>query len=220
MSKRENLTGRKFGRLTVVSLVGPDQHGCIVWKCQCECGVEKNFIAGNLRKKSRSCGCLRKEVTRENRTTHGCSCGVRKTKEYQSWSDMKKRCYNPKNSHYKYYGGRGITVCERWVNSFENFLADMGRKQSVYLLDRIDNDKGYFFENCRWVTTRQSAENRRYCIPIEFNGKKMLLSQFCRELGLERKLIECRIKRLGWSVQRALSTPVMRSPKTQQELFQ
>lgn len=208
MKRRENLIGMRYGRLTVTSLVGARR--CI---CRCDCGTEKSVDRGNLKSGcSQSCGCLRKEVARKEKTKHGHTVGRLMTKEYRAWKDMKNRCINPRVDSYKHYGARGITVCERWLNSFENFIADMGKAPQGHVLDRKDNNHGYSPENCRWVTPVKSSQNRRCCVPVEFNGKKMPLSQFCREMGLPYGVISLRIRR-GWTVDSALSTPPKRQHK-------
>ena len=209
--KRLDLTGKKFGRLTVKSLKCVNERSRTVWNCLCECGKETQADSGNLSQGNiRSCGCLAIEVTKARFTTHGCSGGKAKppTREYSSWRGMLKRCNNPKHEAYKNYGGRGISVCERW-NSFENFLKDMGERPDGYFLDRIDNDGGYSPENCRWVSIAESGRNKRCCIYVDFKGKRMLLMQFCKEQGVAYQTIYDRIFTNGWPVEKALSTPIM-----------
>jgi hypothetical protein len=149
-----DLTGIRFGRLTVVSLV-PSNRSPYYWHCQCDCGKTLNaepnlLISGGVK----SCGCLRKELLR----THGYS----HLWEYGCWWAMVSRCCNPNDSSYKNYGGRGIKVCDRWIDSFEDFFKDMGeRPGSEYSIDRKDNNGNYEPGNCRWATRSQQQRNKR-----------------------------------------------------------
>jgi hypothetical protein len=127
---------------------------------------------------------------------------------YNVWAAMKYRCGNPRCSSYPSYGGRGITVCDRWRNSFEAFLADMGSTYGPGLsLDRIDNDSGYSPENCRWVTMHQQAGNKRNNHNLSLEGETHTIAEWSRITGISDLTIDKRL-RLGWSVERALTTPV------------
>lgn len=152
-----NLTGRKFGRLTVRNLSGVSKHGNAVWLCSCRCGNTLLVVSASLRNgNTRSCGCRQIELA----TTHGHNNGGRKTGTYIRWQAMRDRCSNPNNSKYSYYGGRGIRVCKRW-KSFQAFLKDMGECPRSLTLERVDNDKGYTPSNCVWATRKEQIANRR-----------------------------------------------------------
>ena len=168
-----NLKGRRFTRLTVLAPAGSTRNHKRLWYCLCKCGKKVKIISSHLiNGNTKSCGCLSSEVSRakairRNKTqkpslTHGDLSNNSESSEYQAWRAMKDRCLRPKNAAFSYYGGRGITVCERWKHSFENFLIDMGRKpNSTFSLDRMNPNDGYNPSNCRWATKQTQVLNRR-----------------------------------------------------------
>lgn len=208
MGSKLNIVGANFGRLTVVEETTMRQQRAIVWRCLCDCGNETLVSTGRLRSgHTQSCGCKKVDGPHPSQKTHGHSfVDGKATSEYNAWSSMKSRCLNPKAPNYKDYGGRGITVCERWLDSFENFLADMGPKPSPeHSLDRYpDNDGNYEPGNCRWADGVQQSSNKRSNHLVMVDGEAMTVTEAARRKGANIVLVRSRIKR-GWSIERALS---------------
>jgi hypothetical protein len=162
--KRIDMVGLRFSRLTVVGFAftrNKQAH----WHCRCDCGNETIVARGNLMNRSVvSCGCKQREDRIKHghaNLTHGHAKPNAVTREYHSWMSMKQRCYDPKHTYFKDYGGRGIKVCARWRTSFENFLADMGPRPIGKTLDRKNSDGSYTPRNCRWATPLVQRHNRR-----------------------------------------------------------
>lgn len=188
-----DITGERFGRLVVLERAGTNDRGASLWRCRCDCGNEKVTRGFVLRQgRCRSCGCLQDEQRRAKRKT---DVGSEST-EYNTWEGMKARCLNPDSEAYADYGGRGIAVCARWL-SFENFLADMGKRPNGRSLDRIDNNGNYEPGNCRWATRREQANNKRSNHLVSINGRSMSLMSSCRELGLSYIVTRRRLELFG-----------------------
>jgi len=197
-----DITGQRFGKLTAIRVVG-SKNGAI-WEFKCDCGgVKISGRGGVVRSRYKvppSCGCISmSSVTTHKRT---------RTRLYKIWQKMKERCLNPKANRWKNYGGRGVKVCSRWVDSFENFAEDMEGTYANHLsLDRINNDGDYCKENCRWATPIEQAGNSSNAVHITLpNGEKVSLSEFARRVGLKPSLVTMRRLR-GWPEHR-LGEPV------------
>ena len=189
MRKKLDIAGQRYGRLTAIKFCGKDRNGKSMWLCVCDCGKETVCSLNNLRKgNTKSCGCLSREI--KPTKTHG----QRKTRLYNIWSLMKNRCAD---KTLKNYGGRGITVCDEWQNSFEAFY--QWAMQSGYndnlSIDRIDNEKGYSPQNCRWATNKEQSRNRRTNHYVIYEGEKYLITDLEKKIGLSRKTIARRIQR-------------------------
>ena len=204
MSAFKDITGQRFGQLTVLRREGSTPHKHTTWLCRCDCGVEKvitkpSLVSGH----STSCGCLQKRIMRDMNLSHGLS----KHDTYKIWKAMRTRCTNPNSHNYHNYGGRGISVDPSW-NSFEVFFKDMGpRPSKSHSIDRIDNEKGYSKDNCRWATQVEQCNNSRNCRIITYNGISKNLTQWEKHLGFSRGVIKGRLSR-GWSPEEAVSIPL------------
>lgn len=217
MGKPIDLTGQKFGRLTVVKRVEDHVSKCgrrqTKWLCQCDCGnlCEGETIALRHGDK-KSCGCLKSEkssmrMIARNIPKYGANI-TRGNRLYQVWCSMRQRCNNPNDHGYKYYGARGITVCDDWSDfrNFQKWALENGYKKGLSI-DRINNDKGYFPENCRWVDRYLQARNTRANHIIEYKGKAMTLREWAKRTGISEKTLSNRILS-GWPIERVLTEPV------------
>lgn len=194
------MIGKTFGRMTVICRNGSSPNNSVLFLCKCSCGNTKTTRGCHLRSGAvKSCGCLAKECSRISRPKHGHTLkGKRHT--YYSWIGMKTRCTYKKHPSYHRYGGRGITVCERWngETGFQNFLADMGERPPGMELDRIDNDKGYEPGNCRWATLVEQGRNRSNNHIITVGGVTKCLSEWAEATKTLKTTIRERLRR-GWS---------------------
>lgn len=197
MSKITIPIGKRFGKLTVIKYAGIINHKSS-WVVRCDCGTTKIIAGFNLTKKkggTKSCGCLRGGIT-----THGMS----NTPEYRIWRAMLNRCQNPNAKCFHNYGERGIKVCERW-QSFDNFIADMGRRPSPrHTIERVDNDDNYCPKNCIWATRKKQARNTRVNHILTLDGRTMCITDWSRETGINASTISFRLKS-GWSIRRTLT---------------
>lgn len=197
MKGEDDITGQRFGKLVVIEKTREkDGIGCYLWLCKCDCGGTCKVRRSTLRTRGKSsCGC-----NSGFQKTHG----KRHTRAYGVWAGMKGRCLNKSDQDYEFYGGRGITVCDRWLNSFENFYADMGDPPDGMTLERIKNNRGYEPGNCRWATRQEQNSNRRSNHRLRLT---MTIQQWADLLKIGRFVIASRLKR-GWTTKRALITPV------------
>lgn len=196
IKKVNDLTGKKFGKLEVISLADTNTRKTY-WVCKCECGNLKNvrsdsLICGAIQ----SCGCLKKKQDLINLTSNH-SHKQSKTRLYQTWQGMKARCYNKHNSRYHRYGGKGITVCDEWKNDFISFCnwANENGYSNKLTIDRIDNNKNYSPENCRWVDTKTQCNNRDTNIKITIGNATKTLTEWCEIFMLDYKKIYARYYR-------------------------
>lgn len=180
-------TGERFGRLTVVSRA-PNQGRRTAWFCRCDCGAESVALSEALTYGlTKSCGCLRREVTADRSMKHGHSVGRRMSKTLRAYFHAKARCTNKNDAKYEQYGGRGITFCERWASSAENFISDMGECPDGHSLDRIDVNGGYEPHNCRWATSYTQARNRTDNVFVDTKDGKVILKDYALHNGLNYK---------------------------------
>lgn len=211
MSQIHDHAGKKFGRLTVTKFAGLNKHKKATWHCDCDCGTSvvlaaRDFVSG----RTQSCGCLHNELLGKARHIHGQSD---RTPEYNVWKGMRQRCRNPNSEYYDRYGKRGIQVCKRW-DAFENFLQDMGERPGPeYTIERTDNDGHYEPDNCRWATREEQGNNTSRNVAMTHNGRTQSLRDWATETGINRAAIRQRILRRGWTVERALTTPIKENIK-------
>lgn len=200
MSDQFDLIGQTFCNLTVTERSETIKKRRM-WKCSCKCGGERVVAGKYLRNGDvKSCGCLRGYASTHSNCSHGEASIYTRTPEYDTWSHMKNRCLNTKNKDFKWYGGRGIKICERWLNSYEDFLSDMGRRPAGGTLDRKDSNGDYCKDNCRWITIQEQQRNKRSNHLITINGVTKILEDWCLDFHISRKTVHGRIN-LGWAIE-------------------
>ena len=210
MPKISDITGLRFGRLTAVQHIGkgPGKSRNHFWLCQCDCGASVSVNGSCLRLgQTKSCGCLQSDLAKavgDRSKTHG----MTGTSTYNVWVSMVQRCHNPNAKDYQRYGGRGIFVCDEW-QKFDNFLSDVGERPEGKSLDRVDNEKGYSPENCRWADAQTQQRNKRNSRLVTHNGKTMTLADWAEANGINPITISARIQN-GWDEVSAITTPVDR----------
>lgn len=198
--------GARFGRWTVVGDCAADPRNGTVVPCRCDCGTERDLRVAKLRfGRTRSCGCLRADAARSGMVTHGASIGGMRTPEYTAWKNMIARCENRGRREWMRYGGRGISVCDRWRSSFPAFLADVGPRPPGTTLDRINRDGNYEPGNVRWATWLAQQRNRNNNHRVTANGVTMSLAEWQERTGIPASTIRQRLAR-GMSPEAALSS--------------
>jgi hypothetical protein len=209
MTAVTNLTGKKLNRWKVIRRSG-SMGGRAAWLCRCRCGVIRVVVGTSLTgNSSKSCGCLDREKKRQRRGVHNPAYkhGMTNTPTFGCWSSMINRCYNKNNSNYPRWGGRGIRVCPRWLNSFLAFLQDMGERPTGKTLGRKNNNGNYCPGNCEWQDDLQQQRNRGdYNRVIKIDGKGQTIAAWAQESGTSYHLIWGRLER-GWSPEKAVFTP-------------
>ena len=210
MRKMQDLTGQRFGRL-VVKKFDCLKNGSYYWICKCDCGNEKSIGSCHFKYgKTSSCGCYNREIVSKRSTKHH----LTKTRLFKVWRGMIDRCYYKSQKYYKHYGGRGITICDEWKNNFISFYNwaikngyDSQAKRGQCTIDRIDNDKGYYPENCRWVDIKTQLNNTSVTKRIFYKNKFMTLYEISKICGIKKNIIYARLYR-GWSIERATTQKV------------
>lgn len=203
--RQEDITGKKFNRLTVLEFIKSKPRN--KWLCECDCG-KKILVPGYKLKTghTKSCGCFKIEKFRNMTTKHGVS--VKSRKIHSAWHDMIARCYNKDLKTYKNYGGRGINVCQEWrdnIEVFHKWCMNNGFRKDL-TLDRKDNNGDYSPSNCRWVSQQMQCKNRSTNVFIEHNGRKETLTDTAKRYGLTPQSIRYRLRK-GWSMKEALESP-------------
>ena len=204
MSKLIDLIGQTFNRLTVIERAENGKAGQARWHCTCICGNIITVLSSNLQRDlTKSCGCYKIDKSRKH--------GMGRSSEYRAWDKMKRRCNSPNDPGFKNYGGRGIKVCDAWMESFENFFKYVGHKPSpLHSIDRINNNGNYEPGNVRWATVQEQHNNKRSNHLLTINGTTLNITQWATLMNINRNIIYARITQLGWTPEKAVSHPVIK----------
>lgn len=192
----KDISGFRFGRLIVMEVshsYRPNRHSAtkLYWHCICDCGTRCVVHGASLRRgETQSCGCYMRDRCIETSTTHGLSYST----EFDIWNMMIQRCHNPRNQAFHNYGGRGISVCQDWRDSFEAFYSHVGPRPKGHSIDRIDNDGNYEPGNVRWATRSQQSQNRRKTVHVIYNGENVTLQELADRLGVQRTTMYARYR--------------------------
>lgn len=199
----EDLTGNKYGRLKVLKY-SHNVRSNSFWVCQCECGTIKTIQGTRMKTGvTKSCGCF----NIESHTKHGHRRQEGESRTYITWRGMIDRCTNPNADNYNHYGGRGIGVCDKWL-TFEGFHEDMGDRPKGTTIERIDNRKGYFFENCIWASKRKQSNNTRRNHYLEYKGERLSMADMARKYNIPYNTLRSRINNYKWDINKAIETPI------------
>jgi hypothetical protein len=216
MTNRIDLSGQRFGRLTVVAesdpYIGPSGKKARRWRCKCDCGNTATPVQSNLKSGiAKSCGCLRVDRLIERSTSHGNAARANPSPEYRAWSAINRRCSDTNHSRYADYGGRGIQVL--W-KSFDEFLKAMGKQPSAgHSIDRVDVNGHYCTENCRWASPKEQSRNKRDTQWVEWNGRRQSLADWADETGISHSTLYHRLVKQNWPIEQALTTKPISEPK-------
>ena len=209
-----NMKDRIFNYLKVVERAGNTKSGEAMWLCECICGKKKILPGSKVRNgEIKSCGCMKTELSGKKNRKHG----MRKTRLYRIWQGMIQRTTNKSNTEYCDYGGRGIEVCTEWRSDFESFRKwsyENGYSDNL-TIDRIENEKGYSPENCRWITQKDNCRNKRNNHCLTYKGETKTIAEWAEITGIGKATLRHRIVKMGWSAEKALTTKIGNQNKKQ-----
>ena len=208
MPPKVNLLGQRYGRLTVIKEAGRSNAGKVMWLCKCDCGKDVVICQNNFKKQQVSCGCYNRERVIASNTKHD----LWNTRLHSIWANIKSRCHNSNLPDYKNYGGRGIEICNEWINDFKAFYdwAMQNGYADNLTIDRIDVNGNYCPENCRWVSRETQAKNKRTNRYLTWNGKTQTITAWAKEVHLSHASIAYRLDKLGWDIEKSLNFPATR----------
>ena len=212
---RKDIAGQRFGNLVAIEPVGKNSQGGTLWLCKCDCGnYHTTLITYLTTGDCKSCGCTTYKKIKEMRTKHG----MVNTRIYRIWQNMKNRCRHPNNPRYKDYGARGITYCEEWerFEPFYKWAQETGYNDNL-TIERIDNNKGYSPDNCRWATKEEQQYNKRTTHYLTYKGETKSMAEWSKIMNVNLQTLASRINYLHWSVEKALETPTKQINKVHEE---